>query len=304
MMNFFPWYATELFLVICESGGLSAASRFGKIGISQPALSAQMTALEQYLGVSLFQRRPFLLTEKGKLFQEEAMRLRTRMNVLRNGLSAESEKPLRIAASDIIIRDYLPELLLKLDVVTRTRLVLREAPSQDLACAVRDDEADLAIGMLSRHVATGSTPLVEIIASLPLLLLVPPSHQETVREWSDVVKLLNNNAKPRLVGLPQNNLIMQHTQAALRRAGLEWHTTLEVSSMSHISKYVALDFGFGFAIQAPPSSSNHETNHSILIPEQKMPMLKLGVWHTEHLDPLAVQMLRLIRNFAKKYILS
>jgi DNA-binding transcriptional LysR family regulator len=303
-MNFFPWYATELFLVICESGGLSAASRFGKIGISQPALSAQMTALEQYLGVSLFQRRPFLLTEKGKQFQEEAMRLRSRMNLLRHGLSTESAKPLRIAASDIIIRDYLPDLLMKLDAVTRTRLVLREAPSQDLACAVRDDEADLAIGMLSKHVGAGSTPLVEIMASLPLLLLVPPSHQEKVREWNDVVKLLKNAEKPRLVGLPQNNLIMQHTQAALRKSGLEWHNTLEVSSMSHIAKYVALDFGFGFAIQAPPSSSKNDTNHSIPIPETKMPMLKLGVWHTEHLDPLAVQMLKLIRSFAKKHIPS
>lgn len=290
--------------MICESGGLSAASRFGKIGISQPALSSQMTALEQYLGVSLFQRRPFLLTEQGKQFQEEAMRLRTRMNLLRNGLSTESVKPLRIAASDIIIRDYLPELLLKLDVVTRTRLILREAPSQDLACSVRDDEADLAIGMLSRHVAAGSTPLVEIMASLPLLMLVPPSYQEKVREWNDVEKLLKGKEKPRLVGLPQNNLIMEHTQAALRKAGIEWHPTIEVSSMSHIAKYVALDFGFGFAMKSPPSRHRNEPNHSIEIPTESVPMLKLGVWHTEHLDPLAMQMLNLIRSFAKKYIPS
>jgi hypothetical protein len=244
------------------------------------------------------------LTEQGKTFQEEAMRLRQRMNLLRNGLSTKAAKPLRIAASDIIIRDYLPELLMKLDVVTRTRLILREAPSQDLACVVRDDEADLAIGMLSRHVAMGSTPMLEIMASLPLLLLVPPSHHETVREWSDVVKLLKSAEKPSLVGLPENNLIMQHTQAALRKGGLEWHNTLEVSSMSHVAKYVALDFGFGFAIQAPPSRNKHDTNHSIPIPEQNMPMLKLGVWHTEHLDPLAVQMLNLIRSFTKEHIPS
>lgn len=58
LMKTFPWYATELFLQVCEAGGLSAASRFGKIGISQPALSAQMMTLEQYLGKKSFTASP------------------------------------------------------------------------------------------------------------------------------------------------------------------------------------------------------------------------------------------------------
>jgi DNA-binding transcriptional LysR family regulator len=77
-MDTFPWYATELFLRVCEAGGLSAASRFGKTGISQPALSAQMMTLEQHLGKKLFLRKPFELTAEGKLFLEEALRMRAR----------------------------------------------------------------------------------------------------------------------------------------------------------------------------------------------------------------------------------
>ena len=35
-------------------------------GIQQPAVSAQVAQLEEYLGVTLFQRRPFVLTPPGE----------------------------------------------------------------------------------------------------------------------------------------------------------------------------------------------------------------------------------------------
>lgn len=297
-MNSFPWYATELFLQVCESGGLSAASRFGKIGISQPALSAQMMTLEQHLGVKLFHRKPFALTTEGKLFQEEALRLRSRMILLRDSLHTESGKPLRIAASDLIIRDYLPHLLKQIDAPSRTRLVLREAPSQDLASLVRDGEADLAIGLLSRYVHSGTTPLVEIIARMPLVLYVPPSQVKVVKAWPDLIHLLQQAEKPGLVSLPQNSLLIQHIHASLRKSGVEWHPTLEVSSLSHVESYVDLDFGFGFGILAPPAKSKRSSRHGIELPNDCIPALNLGVWHTETLDPLAIRLLSLIRRYA------
>ncbi len=302
-MNPFPWYATELFLSICDAGGLSAASRFGKISISQPALSAQMAQLEHFLGVTLFQRKPFQLTKAGEKFYEEALRLRLRMGLLKDSLLIDDDKPLRIAASDIIIRNYLPELLKELDTKTRTRHVLREAPSQDLAQLVRDDEMDIAIGMVSKYVQIGTKPLVEILATLPLVLLVPPSQQREIRTWSDFLKLLKNQEKPGFVALPQNNLLMRHKLAALRKAGIEWNTTIEVSSLSHVAKYVALDFGFGIGIQTP-KSEEEEGNGRIAIPIEEMPPLSLGAWYKEEIDPLSSRLLAIIRSFAKKHLPS
>ncbi len=299
-MNSFPWYATELFLSVCEAGGLSAASRFGKIGISQPALSAQMATLEAHLGMKLFQRKPFLLTAEGRHFQEETLRLRARMGLLRETLAADTHKPLRIAAADMIIRDHLPQLLKQIDAPSRTRLVLREAPSQDLPALVRDGEADLAIGVLSKHVHSGTSPLVEVIARLPLMLQVPPSHAKTVRQWSDLIRLLRQKEKPGLVSLPQNNLLAQHIHASLRKAGVEWHPTLEVSSLSHVPAYVRLDFGFGFCIVEKTPRGKTAGSRLIALSGDHMPSLNVGIWHREQLDPLAQKLMNLIRIYARE----
>lgn len=303
-METFPWYATELFLRVCEAGGLSAASRFGKTGISQPALSAQMMTLEQHLGKKLFQRKPFELTAEGKLFLEEALRMRARMSLIRDSLGDESERPLRIAASDVVIRDHLPRLLKQIDAATRTRLILQEAQSQDLAGLVRNGDVDLAIGLLSRHVPSGASPLVEIIGEIPILLLVPPSHASSVNSWDDFVRMHRRGGKPGLVGLSQANLMMRHITTSLRRVGIEWNTTLEVSSIGHVPPYVDLDFGFGFGFAIPDGGKSPKKNHTIRPPSETLPPLNLVVWHGEMLNPSASRLLDLIRLYTQQLLKS
>lgn len=303
-METFPWYATELFLRVCEAGGLSAASRFGKIGISQPALSAQMMTLEQHLGKKLFQRKPFELTAEGKIFLEEALRMHARMSLIRDSLGDESERPLRIAASDVVIRDHLPALLKQIDAATRTRLILQEAQSQDLAGLVRNGDVDLAIGLLSRHVPSGASPLVEIIGEISILLLVPPSHTSSVKSWDDFVRMHRQGEKLGLVGLSQANLMMRHITTSLRRAGIEWSTTLEVSSIGHVPPYVDLDFGFGFGFAIPDGGKSATKSHAIHPPSETLPPLNLVVWHGETLNPSAARLLDLIRLYTQQLLKS
>ncbi len=303
-METFPWYATELFLRVCEAGGLSAASRFGKTGISQPALSAQMMTLEQHLGKKLFHRKPFELTAEGRIFLEEALRMRARMSLIRDSLADETERPLRIAASDVVIRGHLPALLKQMDVATRTRLILQEAQSQDLAGLVRNGDVDLAIGLLSRHVPSSASPLVEKIGELPILLLTPPSYTATVKNWADFIRLHRQGEKLRLVGLSQANLVMRHITTSLRRLGIEWLPTLEVSSIGHVSAYVDLDFGFGFGFTIPEAGENKNNTHMIQPPSEALPPLNLVVWHGESLDPSAARLLDLIRRYAERLLRS
>jgi len=52
----------ELFYYVAKHGGISEAVRNIPYGIQQPAVSGQIIQLEEYLGVTLFQRRPFVLT--------------------------------------------------------------------------------------------------------------------------------------------------------------------------------------------------------------------------------------------------
>ena len=59
----------ELFYYVARHGGITEAVRNIPYGIQQPAVSGQVAQLEEDLGVTLFQRRPFALTAPGrKLF--------------------------------------------------------------------------------------------------------------------------------------------------------------------------------------------------------------------------------------------
>lgn len=56
----------ELFYYVARHGGISQAVRNMPYGIQQPAMSGQIIHLEEFLGVTLFQRRPFQLTAAGE----------------------------------------------------------------------------------------------------------------------------------------------------------------------------------------------------------------------------------------------
>ena len=52
----------ELFYYVARHGGISEAVRNIPYGIQQPAVSGQIAQLEEFLGTTLFHRRPFSLT--------------------------------------------------------------------------------------------------------------------------------------------------------------------------------------------------------------------------------------------------
>ena len=55
----------ELFYYVVKHEGITSAARNMPYGIQQAAISGQIAQLEEFLGVILFQRRPFLLTPPG-----------------------------------------------------------------------------------------------------------------------------------------------------------------------------------------------------------------------------------------------
>ena len=55
----------ELFHYVAKYEGIAGAVRNIPYGIQQPAVSAQVIQLENDLGATLFQRRPFELTPAG-----------------------------------------------------------------------------------------------------------------------------------------------------------------------------------------------------------------------------------------------
>src|SRR6186713_2251813 len=100
----------ELFYYVAKHGGISAAARKIPYGIQQPAISAQVLRLEQDLGQTLFQRRPFRLTEAGgelfRFIEPFFAGLEATARKLRGGEDAH----LAIGAQELILRDYLPPI--------------------------------------------------------------------------------------------------------------------------------------------------------------------------------------------------
>ena len=142
-------WGIEVFLAVAEEGSLSAAAR--RLGLSPPAISQQLGALEVTLGAILFDRsaRPFALTPAGALFRRHAQVI----------LNAEAEARADLARDDLsrlttlrlgMIEDFdatvTPALLAGLSQrMTECRFLLETGASHRLLDALEARALDLVV---------------------------------------------------------------------------------------------------------------------------------------------------------------
>src|SRR5882757_233908 len=98
----------ELFYYVARHGGISRAVRNMPYGIQQPAVSSQILLLEQDLGTKLFERSPFKLTPAGEQLFEFVHPFFDNIDAVAGRLRKQSTPLLRIGASELVLRDYLP----------------------------------------------------------------------------------------------------------------------------------------------------------------------------------------------------
>lgn len=153
----FDWNRARAFLVTAEEGSLSAAAR--ALGLAQPTLGRQVRALEDELGVALFERagRGLVPTHAGLEMLEHIRNMgEAAYGVTRiaSGQSHSVEGTVTITASEVTSAYVLPPILaelrqahpgIRVDVVASNTL-------RDL----RRREADIAI----RHVAPDDPDLI------------------------------------------------------------------------------------------------------------------------------------------------
>src|SRR5438270_10677440 len=99
----------ELFYYVARHGGITEAVRNIPYGIQQPAVSGQVAQLEEYLGVVLFQRRPFALTPAGERLYKFIQPFFSNLAQIASELQGGEERHIRIGSSTIVLRDHLPE---------------------------------------------------------------------------------------------------------------------------------------------------------------------------------------------------
>ena len=142
----FDWNRARAFLVTAEEGSLSAAAR--ALGMAQPTLGRQVDALEQELGVVLFERvgRGLTLTPGGLELLDHVRAMGEaagRVSLTSFGQSQSIEGTICIAASETYAAMELPRIIAKLRLLEpgiRIEIVASNSPSD-----LRRREADIAI---------------------------------------------------------------------------------------------------------------------------------------------------------------
>ena len=116
-MDKIDWNQLRAFLETAESGSLSAAAR--KLGLTQPTLSRQVAAIEQRMGVTLFERvgKTMALTPTGLDLLEHARVMgaaAAALSLAATGRSEDVEGVVSVSASDVVAAHVLPPLVRQL----------------------------------------------------------------------------------------------------------------------------------------------------------------------------------------------
>ncbi len=142
----FDWNRARAFLVTAEEGSLSAAAR--ALGMAQPTLGRQVTALEQELGVVLFERvgRGLALTPSGLELVGHVRAMgdaASRVSLTASGQSQSIEGTIRITTTEVYAAFVLPPMIAKLRRLAPGITI--EIVASNAVSDLRRREADIAI---------------------------------------------------------------------------------------------------------------------------------------------------------------
>jgi DNA-binding transcriptional LysR family regulator len=269
----------ELFFFVAKHGGIAQAVRNMPYGIQQPAISAQIIALEDQLGVTLFRRRPFELTEPGRQLLAFIDPFFGGLDDIESRIRGGVAERLRVGASQTVLKDHLPGVLKALrERFPRLKLVLRAGYQLELERMLTAGEIDLAVTVIDRTIASGlkSRTLVE----LPLALyLGKGSRARSVEEILGADRI----DEP-LISMRQDEAVPRLFQQELAKRGLVWPASIEAGTLELVTTYAAEGFGIGLGLDIPGVKLSGQVR---VLRLTDFPRLTIGVLWVEKLSPVA-----------------
>ena len=236
----------ELFYYVAKHGGIMPAVRNIPYGIQQPAVSAQVAQLEEFLGVTLFQRRPFALTVEGEKLYQFIQPFFANLDKIAGELQGGQLRHVRIGASTIVLRDHLPGLLQGVQrKFPGLKVSLREGYRAHLESLLQRDEIDLAVTLIEKKPSPGFNSLT--LLELPMVLLVEKNSRIKSAEelWA------RDKINEPLICLPVSESLSKNFLQQLNELGVDWFPSIEASSVDLVETYVANGLGIGMSVAIP-----------------------------------------------------
>ena len=282
----------ELFYYVAKHGGISAAVRKIPYGIQQPAVSGQMTKLEQDLGVRLFERSPFRLTAAGERLYDHIQPFFEGLDAVAAELAETAGPELRIGGAELVLRDHLPGVMLRLrEKFPKFKFSLRTLGYQsEVEAWLRHGHADLVLSPVGTRAPAGLR--MTRFACVPLVLQVHPKAgiKSAAELWA------RKKITEPLICLPASTGITREFLAELKRRGVTWRNLIEATSLDLVTRYVANGDGIGLNVLVNPKAKSREVR---LLPlEGFAPMTMGALWRGEP-SPLVQAAIDCVRAYAQ-----
>jgi DNA-binding transcriptional LysR family regulator len=282
----------ELFYYVARHGGIMPAVHNIPYGIQQPAVSSQIAQLEEFLGATLFHRRPFALTPAGQELYDYVKPFFDNLEAVAEKIRGGISQHLRIAASETVLREHLPAMLQELRrPFPKLKITLREGYQPEVVAWLQHREVDVSLGLI------GSKPPVGVKAlplfKLPLVLLVPKTSKlKSAQElWE------RDPIEESLITVPSNEFISRAFQAGLTKLEVDWFSRIEVSSVELVQTYVANGYGIGVTVGVPQMKLRPQVR---VLPLDGFEPVKFGALWQGGKNPLLDTFLKIVQATARR----
>ena len=243
----------------CQAARLGSVTRAAEaLYLSQPAVSLQLRALEDELGVKLFDRqgRRLSLTPEGEVLFELAEPLMDGVDGLegefRTRLRGMTAGELNIAAGSSTILYFLPPFVEAFrEAYPEVQLKLHNVTGKDGLTLIRSDDVDLAVGsMLDVPTDLDYAP----VSSFDPMLITPLDHPLTAAH----PLTLEHLSPYGLILPPQRLTTYRLVDLVFQQRRVPYTVALEVGGWEIIKQYVAMGLGISIVTGICITESDHE----------------------------------------------
>ncbi len=236
----------EIFLAICEKGGLTAAA--GALGLTQAGVSLHLQKLERDIGITLMDRtvRPPRLTPGGEYLRKRGRALMGEIANIQEGIArykAYDIPQLRLGVIESIANALMPQLVRRLSGSVGS-LSITSGTTHPLGPELRAGDLDLTI--TSEQAPEDDESMAMEPLFVEPVVLVLPKGVTPPRDWEEMQELAN---KLDFIRYGHRRRLSQIIKHQFDRFGVETRGNLEFDSS--VALFDLVRNGHGWAAGTP-----------------------------------------------------